>query len=234
MRGVRPREIPVDPKGRPYVQCHWRTQPLMDDTECGEFFLTPRDIWEHVIAAHLGIMKDDADNYKVDPDASRRYNCHWGNCKHFTATSGESSPYVVSSHIQTHLPDTSAKASARQKFNKNPEEAANTAQETTRKWLNTQEDERHDPAGLPLASVLVLRNLARQLAKVEAQSEAKLGQEMMIKMGGGHGHHKVEHETLVAKIFAPVKEQLYFVMAHNLTLRDYIASLTKAVAAGRG
>jgi chromatin structure-remodeling complex subunit RSC9 len=43
-----------------------------------------------------------------------------------------------------------------------------------------------------------------------------------------------EAETVgwVPRIFAPVKEQLYFVAAHNITLRNYMVGLLKAIYAG--
>jgi chromatin structure-remodeling complex subunit RSC9 len=38
----------------------------------------------------------------------------------------------------------------------------------------------------------------------------------------------------VPRVFAPVKEQLAFVASHNLTLRNYMGGLLKAVAEGGG
>jgi chromatin structure-remodeling complex subunit RSC9 len=35
-------------------------------------------------------------------------------------------------------------------------------------------------------------------------------------------------------VFAPVKEQLAFVASHNLTLRNYMGGLLKAIAEGGG
>ena len=38
----------------------------------------------------------------------------------------------------------------------------------------------------------------------------------------------------VPRVFAPVKEQLAFVASHNLTLRNYMGGLLKAIAEGGG
>lgn len=133
------------------------------------------------------------------------------------------------------------------------------------RYYNTDNDETgQDAAGLPLASVLVLRNLARQLGKLsppsfvqeipdspsskrprsdspehrrstgakkprlsDAAKEVQRENEEMEK-------EDREAETVgwVPRIFAPVKEQLYFVAAHNITLRNYMVGLLKAIYAG--
>ena len=49
-------------------------------------------------------------------------------------------------------------------------------------------------------------------------------------VGGGETEDE-EGVGWVKRLFAPVKEQLYFVMAYNLTLREYIVSVTRALAA---
>lgn len=203
------------------------------ESECGESFPNAKTAWDHIIVAHLGIMKDGNESFKVDPDPTRRYDCRWAGCSHFKRTRESPSAYVVGSHVQTHLPDTSAKASSRQKHNHAPQELETARHEIMRKWLNTQEDENHHAAGLPLASVLVLRNLARQLSKLERQSDSKAAQDMRAAMGGG-GHGKTEQETLVAKVFRPVNEKLCFVGAHNWPLREYIGQVTKLINAGGG
>jgi len=99
------------------------------------------------------------------------------------------------------------------------------------KWMNTATDERSDAAGLPLASVLVLRNLARQMAKLEGPGEPVDQRVSTSSDGSIQGE---ESDGWVKRVFAPVKDQLYFVMAHNITLREYMVSLNKAIAAGGG
>ena len=107
-------------------------------------------------------------------------------------------------------------------------------------FLNTQTDERNDAAGLPLASVLVLRNLIRQLPKAETPVPVlqKAGYGSSRDMNSlRHVDENSEVETedgdvgWVKRLFVPFKEQLYFVMAYNLTLREYIVSITRALAA---
>jgi chromatin structure-remodeling complex subunit RSC9 len=100
--------------------------------------------------------------------------------------------------------------------------------------MNTATDERNDAAGLPLASVLVLRNLARQMAKLD-DGPQRDGAPSAPKVSREDGDVKMEErDGWVRRVFAPVKDQLYFVMAHNLTLREYMVTLMKAIAAGGG
>jgi chromatin structure-remodeling complex subunit RSC9 len=71
-------------------------------------------------------------------------------------------------------------------------------------------DERGDAAGIPLSAVLVLRNLARNLSKAEAE-------ETVLKQGG---------VSWVDRLFKPVERQLFEVMAHNRSLVSSIRALS--------
>jgi chromatin structure-remodeling complex subunit RSC9 len=132
------------------------------------------------------------------------------------------------------------------------------------RYYNTATDEANDAAGLPLSSVLVLRNLARQLNKIPPPSsvaeldpqspthkrtfsESSPEQRRSISSKkprlSDAAHQQArendEREELEAKsagwvprVFAPVKDQLAFVASHNLTLRNYMGGLLKAIAEG--
>jgi chromatin structure-remodeling complex subunit RSC9 len=143
------------------------------------------------------------------------------------------------------------------------------------RYYNTITDESNDAAGLPLASVLVLRNLARQLGKLpppssihSLPSSPTLPKSPLLSkrsrdpdspegrrsIGGKkprlsdaareaqRENEEIEREEKeeeskagwVPRVFAPVKEELFFVLAHNLTLRNYMGSLLKAISNGGG
>jgi chromatin structure-remodeling complex subunit RSC9 len=134
------------------------------------------------------------------------------------------------------------------------------------RYYNTATDEANDAAGLPLSSVLVLRNLARQLNKIPPPSSVteidpqspthkrtfsesspdqrrSVGSKKPRLSDAAHEQARAneEREEQEAKntgwvplVFAPVKEQLAFVASHNLTLRNYMGGLLKAVAEGGG
>ncbi|KAF1832103.1 RSC complex subunit Rsc9 [Decorospora gaudefroyi] len=139
------------------------------------------------------------------------------------------------------------------------------------RYFNTATDETDDAAGLPLSSVLVLRNLARQLNKIpppssvteilspsspahkrtfsvsegspEAARRATAGGKKP-RLSDAATEQRRENEEReekeaqnagwVARIFAPLRDQIAFTASHNLTLRNYIGGLLKAVAEGGG
>jgi chromatin structure-remodeling complex subunit RSC9 len=134
------------------------------------------------------------------------------------------------------------------------------------RYYNTATDESNDAAGLPLSSVLVLRNLARQLNKIPPPSSVvdldpqspthkrtfsesspeqrrSVGSKKPRLSDAAHQHAKENEEReeqeaksagWVPRVFAPVKDQLAFVASHNLTLRNYMGGLLKAIAEGGG
>jgi len=209
IKGIKPRRVPVDPKGREFMRCLWRTD---NDVECGEFALWPKSMWEHIVGSHLSIGKDAEGRFDFNIANARVHGCRWSECQRY-AHGERPSPFILGMHVKTHMPDSSERSYHRGKHNKSNSLQAPHSQS----WplRNTQRDERNDAAGLPLTSALVLRNLARMIPKTPT------------------GSIKAE-ESLVWKVFAPVKEQLFYVMAHNQTLRDYLPALAKAINAGGG
>ena len=250
IRGIRPRTVPVDPSTKkPYMRCCWHPPSLLNGhadskhstakIECGEFTSGARAMWEHVVAAHLKVPRDQETGQwllepKPDIDMENgdalsttkpaKYFCHWGGCTRFAPT-GTESAFEAGQHIKTHLPDTSVKQTIHARHNRTPSESrplTSSAQVSSAnfqpqfgqpvglgglgmgnrynsasrsdgrtdssrddgtsggalehqptpifRYYNTATDEANDAAGLPLSSVLVLRNLARQLNKIPPPS----------------------------------------------------------------
>lgn len=239
IRGIKPRLIPVDAQGHEFMRCLWH---LDDGSECGEFSQRPKDMWEHVVSAHLGLVKDGTGKYDFTSLDGRTYVCHWSGCTRFSSQPAAASSFAVGMHLKTHLPDSSERAYHRSKHNRSTQDeemfdvtigevvvssnalVAGTsstphARPTTWSTKNTAIDERADASGLPLTSALVLRNLIRNIPGTEAA-------------GGDAEQGGEEEEALVWRILAPVKEQLFFVMAYNQSLREYLPALTKALEVG--
>ncbi|EOA91880.1 Chromatin structure-remodeling complex protein rsc9 [Exserohilum turcicum] len=139
------------------------------------------------------------------------------------------------------------------------------------RYYNTATDETNDAAGLPLSSVLVLRNLARQLNKIppptsvteitspssphhkrtfsasegspEAARRATTGGKKP-RLSDAVSEQRRENEEReeqeaknagwVPRMFTPLRDQIAFTASHNLTLRNYIGGLLKAIAEGGG
>lgn len=214
IKGIKARAVPVDPKGRQYMRCLWHKE---DGSECGEFALWPKHMWEHVVSSHLNTRKGENGKYDFSTAQGSTFACRWAGCRRFDAPREAADAFTVGMHVKTHLPDSTDRAYQRSKHNhsKDAEEGHSAALPIT-SWQTriTPVDERLEAAGLPLISVLVLRNLARNLSKTATA----------LKPGA---------EDLVWQLFAPVRDQLYFVMAYNFSLREYLPSLNKAIDAAR-
>lgn len=277
IRGIKPRLVPVDYRGRELSRCLWRVDSngvtqeysaifaVTDGRECGEFFPSSAAMLEHILSSHLHLPRKRptpplpaavTDAKSKSPlnismrlfdfsaaDPARKYDCQWSTCSHSASLIEASSSWVqralLARHIETHLPDATATASLRNKHNAKADTSDKAPLETFL-WLNTMTDERHDAAGVPLGASLVLRNIARGIAKLPpgpAVEEAlkKLAPERKQSAEGAEKKQDEPSGSIVMKrIFDPVKDQIFFAMAHNHVLKDYLGSFLKAVAQGGG
>lgn len=214
IKGIRPRTVPIDPRGREYMRCLWHTEA---GSECGDFARDSSRLWEHVVTRHLEVKRDEENNGKFDVSVpgEAKYACQWAGCDRYSGEGCNTTAFNVGMHLKTHLPDQSGHAFQRGKHNTTTE-AGRAAEKTPRitSWQtrNTVVDERQDAAGLPLMSVLVLRNLARVLPRTS--SAVKTGRDV------------------VFEVFGPVKERLYYVLAYNISLREYLPTLTNLIDRG--
>lgn len=144
IKGIRPRSIPVDPTTKKaYLRCCWHPPSLLNGIsdskhstakiECGEFASGVKAMWEHVVASHLNVPRDDTGKWLLEqkPDINMengdavsatkptKYFCHWGGCTHFNP-GGTDSAYQAGQHIKTHLPDTGLLHAVHAKHNRTP------------------------------------------------------------------------------------------------------------------
>lgn len=235
IKGIRPRHAPMDPKGRVYSRCLWKIPGLKS---CEDFFLKPKHMFDHLVYDHLGIDRRADGSWDFDSTirASPRPNdCYWSNCRHFSNSGKVPSLYQLGMHIKTHLPDVSNKAVLRQKNNRTPaNQTALPAKKTNsntvsagtvdvdpaqgreatfnyQMYQNTAVDELGNAAGLPLTSVLVLRNLARNIPKAAALLDAIKRDAFRI--------------DCIEQLFGPLKDRFLFVMAHNRPLAGYVSDV---------
>jgi chromatin structure-remodeling complex subunit RSC9 len=249
IKGVRPRAVPVDLRGRPYMHCLWVTPPpatngalnllhppQTKDVECDFNVAKADELWEHVLTSHLSITKDPLTGKYPSPesfaevDPKKYWNCEWSGCRHF-GPEGTRDLRLLTKHVKTHLPDTTPLAPIHRQHNITTEALASRPHHSSslsgKGFLNTAVDERSDAAGLPLASVLVLRNLARQMGKIDL---ANAGSSGVNALGGKE--NKEGGPGYVEKCFAPVKERLGFVMAWNHSLKEYLPPLDNLIEKG--
>lgn len=298
IRGIKPRRIPVDYKGRELVRCQWRVQnpdivreygsifAHSDGKECGEWFGNNATLVTHVLTTHLHVppkREPSAPMDPSDPSASRpssaaataqtldfaaaasnpaaRCTCEWNICTYSRPSISAAEIALLARHVETHLPDTASTAGWKKRHNHSQEDmAAKPKPSVTHTWHRTIIDERNDAAGIPLGCALVLRNIARgipQLAPAGAVAVSTNGHLHESEEGvNGHGHHhhhnhdnpdaaitdtaaaeeqaEAENGTraLLKKIFDPAKDKIFYAMAHNLVLRDYLGVVLKFLAQG--
>lgn len=242
IKGIRPRHVPLDPKGRSASRCLWKTP---GSGPCGEFFLKARHMFDHIAYSHLGIDRrpDNTWNFESTPRAAQRSSdCFWANCQHYSRTGSVPSPYELGMHIKTHLPDGTNKALWRNKNNRTPANQSLLPGKGTNGFMtpsgplsldpaqgreatynyymyqNTAVDELGNAAGLPLTSVLVLRNLARNIPKAVGLMDLNNPDSMRIQY--------------MAEFFEPLRDRLSFVVAHNRPLAGYVSDVMGLVEKG--
>ena len=246
IKGIRSRHLPMDTKNRVYARCLWK--PSGNQTVCGYFFLKPQEIWDHIVSSHIP-PRPRSDEQITAPTSTlhnqaQTYDCHWAGCRRFATQGGTVNPYELAMHVKTHLPDTSELASQRAKNNRSvPIPPPNKGDPAFRSyipadtdfqnrdavyeyqsWHNTAVDERGDAAGLPLTSVLVLRNLARNIPKATIGLEDESGNQLQTKAEGEDGW--------IDNLFGPLRGRLWYVMAHNRPLAVHVADLIGIVERG--
>jgi chromatin structure-remodeling complex subunit RSC9 len=199
IKGIRMRSVPVDFQGEPYHKCLWNVHSHTGAVvPCGEFFMSPNEMFRHIMQTHLR-ASPLADGKFANQENS--YACYWGDCNRFHQTPA-TKLVQLASHIKLHLP--TAKPTNQQGSQSRRTKLSYVIPGVRQPfhWQQTAADEQHQAAGIPLSAVLVLRNLARNLSKTDAEQN-------VVKMGG---------VSFVDKLFRPVEPRLFEVMAHNRAL----------------
>lgn len=215
IHGIRARLRPLTFDGKEYGRCLWASNPNNKTEKCGQFFLKSEQLWNHVLTAHLGETKNDHGQYE---NTEKSFVCTWGECTRFdTPVKMHLQEFArhINAHISTMLPSSDAQTKSQQRPWIIPAQTmALTYEETA-----MVRDERNanlppQAAGIPLSAALVLRNVARNVVKTEAEEELVKSQEASAEGGGWN-----------EKLFRPVLPRLFEILAENramvsLTLGD--------------
>lgn len=255
IKGISARETPVDTRGKPYMRCLWHpdnvTAQNMKGNECGAFEMKPSEMWFHVVDAHLGVAKAETGgfnrvaNQNGQQTEEKRYSCKWGGCERFSKGRESTSAHEVAMHIKTHLPGEEERERKHQKpsnsstgesnGNSKPISGSSTTAQTEQQqqqqsegipFALTEMDGRSHPSGPALAAVMILRNLARNIPKVVEDSNKSSEGRRRTGTENEDEDMKVLHEA-----FGHIKNDLFHVMAHNTSLREYWSVLTNAISA---
>jgi chromatin structure-remodeling complex subunit RSC9 len=202
IKGIRYRITPIDMKGEEFSKCLWRSP---SGESCGEFFMSPETMYQHIVKDHQGANQLEGGKFE---NTAGDYTCRWDRCHRFD-TEHATTLLQLARHIKVHLPPKSSSTKISPNyFGPPPAKKLKPSYlipppSHSLEEIQTAMDERKEAAGIPLSAVLVLRNLARNLAKTEAE-------EIAMKLEGGI--------SWVDKLFKPVERRLFEIMAHNRSL----------------
>ncbi|KPM37480.1 hypothetical protein AK830_g9077 [Neonectria ditissima] len=215
IHGIRARPRPLSVEGREYGRCLWASNPGNRNEKCGQFYLKAKQMWSHIITTHLEEKKNDDDQYI---NAEKEFVCTWGECDRFedpTKMYLQDFARHINTHVSAMLPSSEVQARRPDRPWIIPAKTMPVTYEETM----TVRDERNpnappQAAGIPLSAALVLRNIARNVVKTEAEDELVKAQEQGGETGGWN-------EIL----FRPIFPRLFEILAENRALSPYIASL---------
>lgn len=240
IKGIQPRHVPIDGKGRQCLQCKWKAPTA--DAPCGQFLLEAIDLYYHFISNHLNLPLDEASRKARPTEPAPFSDCYWAGCHHFSRVAPNAPPPSsdrLCQHFRQHLPHGSSKtpdqpANAEESpyavvTSFRPEELAKAP--TTEnfpmgrpaiyreiKHEVTSADETGEPTGIALCAVLVLRNIARNLP----EALFLLGRQT--PHGGGFLQREDpvrSVEAWMAKLFGQLKWPLARLWASNRALGAY-------------
>ena len=240
IKGIRPRHAPVDTKGNVYTRCQWK---VPGSKQCPEFQLKGKPTYDHIAQAHFGLKKKADGRWNLQSTAdgpNKPTDCFWAGCHHF-ARLGKAPPSMLELglHVKTHLPDRSSKASHRAKYNRTaanqtvnpavykdrpdfvPDIDPQLGRDATYKYFTFQStpfDEYGHSFGIPFTSILILRNVARNIPKAVSVSQG--GDDIAVR------------QQWMEKLLAPSKERLSHIMAHNRTLVNHVSDLLSTIDKG--
>ncbi|KAI9736533.1 MAG: Chromatin structure-remodeling complex protein rsc9 [Claussenomyces sp. TS43310] len=224
IKGIRIRDGPVDLSGREYTKCLWHSAADggTTTTDCGEYFMTPQELYDHILTSHVGAERGEDGKYS---NTTRAFACSWNGCTRYSApTTLRLNQFA--SHLKVHMSASFSESSKAGALANGLTNGATQEKNSKQKWLEpalkqkwdfiqTPSDERGDASGISLSAVLVLRNLARNLPKTESEENAMKDDEAV---------------SLVCRLFKPVEGRLWDIFAHNKVLSSYLADLLAAIS----
>lgn len=201
IRGIRRRAVPVDLNGDEFRKCSWIDATAT--TPCNRFFGSPKTMYDHILKEHIGAVRTDDGKYQNS--TAVRYACRWQGCHKFSQTKQAKDLAELATHLKVHLPPPVSMARDANEVSSSKRQKSSYIVPGAKKHWQTQtvpSDERQEASGLPLTSALVLRNLARNIPKTDAD-------ENFVKSGG---------VSKVFTLFKPVEPRFWEILAHNKPL----------------
>ncbi|RGP77638.1 hypothetical protein FLONG3_4211 [Fusarium longipes] len=214
IHGIRARPKPLGMDGKEYGRCLWASNPDNMLEKCGHFYIQAEKMWEHILTDHLHEKRNEEGQFD---NVEKEFTCTWDQCSRFKNPT-KMRLQEFARHINTHI----SLALPSEAHSRKPERAwiiPATTMTVTFEETMTVCDERNpnlppQAAGIPLSAALVLRNIARNVVKTEAEEE-------MLKTQAETGESGGWNETL----FRPLLPRLFEILAENRAMSPYISSL---------
>ena len=248
IKGIRARQRPVTEKGAEYFRCQWGIDwPTKPRQLCGSFFASVRDMWHHVLTKHLMVTPEDDGKF---PNAEKALQCLWWDCTKYREPKQMRLAELMA-HIKMHIVNTSRSQTTQSQQNgapvSNGEVGSTTPGESghkrLRRWFvvpartislpyeetQTTRDNGNQPlqaAGIPLSAVLVLRNIARNAGKTEA--EERLLKQHQEAEGDGGGEQN-DTGGWNERLFRPLLPRLFEILTENKAMAPYMTSLIELI-----
>jgi len=252
IRGIRARQYPISPEGRGYFQCLWKSSGV---AKCTVWNLSAVKMWEHILQDHLDQRPgEDGKQFK---NSEGMFSCHWDGCRKYPQPT-KLNLFQFMSHIKTHVTTEEAVYSSAQNQNAvgeahtpssrnkrpkprviEPAKTINLAYEETA----SVRDERNpnaqpQAAGIPLSAVLILRNIARNVGKTEAEEaltkkeqEARESSETSGELAVGPSSTLDGVAGYKERLFRPVMGRLWEVFTENRLLAKDLSQLLQLLGA---
>lgn len=206
IHGIRSRPRPLSLDGREYYRCLWANDASKRNEKCGQFYISADQMCHHIMSAHLGQEKNDDGQYD---NLEKDFTCTWGECyKYHKPTRMHSRSFAH--HISTHISAVQPAANGTNRPSHKPWLIPARTMALAHEETVTVRDVRNpnappQAAGIPLSAVLVLRNIARNVVKTEAEEELVKTQQSSA----------AERESWNEKLFRPVLPRLFEILAEN-------------------
>lgn len=247
---ARTRPVDPDNGGREYFRCLWTLpmNPGQKFQKCNNFFANAEKMYAHILLAHVH-EKPDEDGKYLNKEGD--YRCLWAGCHKFVgndkALLGKFMSHVkthlmavqqnfeppVAPAQSNGASDGSSSNSSGPSPTANPNKRAKRAHFVPAKSLTltyeetmTARDERNpngplQPAGTPFSAVLVLRNIARNVVKTEAQEQLLEEQDRQGVPEGARGWNE--------RLFRVVLPRLHEIMTENRVLAQPVSTLLELI-----
>ena len=208
IHGLRARPRPLSLDGTEYGRCLWASNADKRREKCGKFFLKAEQMWDHIMIEHLGEKRNEGGQFD---NVKREYRCTWGECSKYDPPT-ELHLQDFARHINTHVMSMLPGSESFMKHHHKPWVIPALTMGISFEETLTVRDERNpnmppQAAGIPLSAALILRNIARNVVKTDAEEELTKAKSNCDERGGWN-----------EKLFRPVLPRLFEILAENRAL----------------